>query len=156
MGRQDLKLAVCVDIDGTLSDVTARRHLMPPKGSPRELWESFHKACKIDLPSAGIAELVRAMHPTHQVHIVSGRWEAMRADTVDWLAKHNIPYDTLRLYTADDAPTKNEVYKSEYVELLQERGVQPILFIEDEAYIANYIEQRTGVPVLCVNPGGTL
>lgn len=144
---------VCVDLDGTVSDALSRQHLKPPKGSPLSEWRTFHQACTFDTPFAGIVLLLRALHTSHQIHFVSGRFVEMQAATETWLAKHAIPYDALRLYGPTDRPTKNEVYKSLYVQQLKQRGFTPVLFIEDEGYVADYIESTTGIPVLCVNQG---
>ncbi|HJQ08562.1 MAG TPA: HAD family acid phosphatase [Candidatus Saccharimonadales bacterium] len=142
---------VCVDLDGTVSDDLSRQHLKPPKGSAHHHWRTFHQACMYDTPLASTVLLLQALRLSHQIHFVSDRFVEMREVTERWLKAHSIPYDALRLYEFHDRPVKNEVYKSRYIQQLIKQDLRPVLFIEDEGYIADYIETATGVPVLCVN-----
>jgi uncharacterized HAD superfamily protein len=101
----------------------------------------------------GTIALLQSLAPHFQIHIISGRWEMMRRTTEEWLATHQVPYDTLRMYTPADTPTKNYIYKVRHLEQLRAQGLTPVLFLEDESRTAEYLETHGGLPVLRVSPG---
>lgn len=141
---------ICVDLDGTLSDDTGRAFLRPALGSPLSSWANFHQACGQDTPLAGVITLVQALAADFQIHIISGRWEITRHTTEAWLARHHVAYDALRLYALSDIPTKNYIHKVRYVEQLRSQGLTPVLFIENEPLVAQYIQENGKLPVLHV------
>lgn len=147
----DRKTAVCVDLDGTISDDSTRRHLAPPPGSPLERWRAFHEASSTDKPLPGVLALLRSLRPIQQIHIVSGRWEELRASTEEWLARYDVPYDVLRLYSPTDVPAKNHEFKTAYVHMLRAQGIEVVFFVEAEPDRAAYIQAHASLPVLCVN-----
>jgi FMN phosphatase YigB (HAD superfamily) len=150
-GTENQKV-VCVDLDGTLSNDEHRHRLAPAKGSPLDLWQEYHLACADDTPIDGTIATLKLLPDSVQVHIISGRWEQMRKETEVWLAAHGISYDALRMYGLSDRPMKNYNYKVQYVEELRDKGFDPILFLENEPIVADYIEEHGALPVLCVNP----
>lgn len=46
----------------------------------------------------------------------------------------------------------NGVLKVDYINSLRERGFDPVLFYEDWPEAARMIQEKTGVPVLGINP----
>lgn len=153
---------VISDLDSTLRNTKQRHHLAPKKGAKAQGdgvldhvhadWLDYAMACAEDVPMMGPIMVLRmARAHGHAIHIVSGCSEEARSLTEAWLYKHDVPFDTLRMHSAHDV-TNNAEYKIQHVHYLQERGFEPILFLEDWPSVARQIERETGVPVLLVNP----
>ena len=73
---------VIFDLDGTLADITHRLHHIAP---PNKDWHAFHEGCINDAPKHNIIELFRCMSAFHRTIVVSGRSDAVRKQTEDWL-----------------------------------------------------------------------
>lgn len=84
------QFAIVVDIDGTLSDNRHREHFAQNKE-----WEAFHAALSADQPFEDVARLVRLAHINMEIVLCTGRNEAYRQRTLEWLRKHDIPHDCL-------------------------------------------------------------
>lgn len=108
----DLKLqgsrlpsAVLVDVDGTLA-------LHDGRDPYDESLVAF------DLPNTAIITIVRALHKDgHRIILVSGRSEAARQDTTDWLTEHlQVPIDAIYLRPRGDrrrdVHIKREIYQN--------------------------------------------
>jgi predicted kinase len=95
-------LAIIVDIDGTL---TLGIH---PDRSPYE-WDKVG----LDLPNEHVIYIVRMMHMNgHKVLITSGRDGVCRPETIEWLNRHNIPFDELFMREEGDM-VGDDVVKAE-------------------------------------------
>jgi phosphatidate phosphatase APP1 len=90
---------VIVDIDGTLADISHRRHHIEGK---RKRWGKFFKAMDKDLPIPEVAARVRQLNQNHTIILVSGRPEEYRTQTEQWLKKHQIPYQQLYMRQSGD------------------------------------------------------
>lgn len=80
---------VIFDLDGVLADVRHRLHYIDPltKGKERD-YERFNQACVNDTPiKSGIA-LMNTLLRSADVWIFTGRSEAVRENTVEWLLMH--------------------------------------------------------------------
>lgn len=142
--------AVIFDLDSTVAS-TAHRHHLSPLEDPTSSWERYSLACDDDEPMAGTVTMMRLLHPYHQIHICSGRASVARVATEFWLAKHDIPYDYMKLRSDGDR-TPNGLYKARYVTGVRESGVEVVLFVEDWKEAADHITEQTKVPALLVNP----
>ena len=97
--------AIICDLDGTLALMNGR--------DPFE----FEK-CGDDLLNEPVLKVVLALwNEGYAVLLVSGRFERVRSLTVEWLARHQVPYQGLFL-RADgdyrkDAIVKPELYEAE-------------------------------------------
>lgn len=101
------------DLDGTLADVRHRLHFLDRK--PRD-WESFFTAAPADPPLPEGIELVRASAAQgHEVVYLTGRPERCRQDTLDWLARQDLPAGRLLMREGSDrrpaATTKPEIMR---------------------------------------------
>lgn len=100
-------LAVVFDIDGTLA-----RHHRSPYDYSRLSTDSVFENTK------SILKMYWDAHYT--VFIVSGRpgTDQIRADTIQWLSRHGIPYDHLFMRkpndTRNDADVKQEIFETEF------------------------------------------
>lgn len=74
------------DLDGTLADITHRRHLVSGKNGQKKDWRSFYRSCVSDLPMPHIiATLVALYDANHKIEIWSGRSDEVLFETFDWL-----------------------------------------------------------------------
>lgn len=106
------RIVLC-DLDGTLADVEHRVHHI--KGDNND-WDAFYAACGSDTPIEPVIELVRALHGAgHQIHILSGRREDVRAITEAWLARHAVPYQRLVMRPVADL-SHDDALKRRWVE----------------------------------------
>lgn len=86
--------AIVVDLDGTLCDVTHRKHILEQSGKDR--WERYAMACADDLPVFGVRDLIRAYKELgYFIALVSGRSEKAYELTRGWLDTHTVPFDQL-------------------------------------------------------------
>jgi hypothetical protein len=120
-----------------------------PHVTPGSTWDDYAAACPADAPVDGVIAVMRALWPTHQVHIVSGRSQSAETATRAWLARHQVPYDVLHLRGPGHI-TANGLAKADYLLALAARGVRPVVFFEDWEPVAEIIRDRAGVPVVLV------
>jgi hypothetical protein len=89
---------IIVDIDGTLANMTHRRHYVASK--PKN-WKAFNASMHLDTLHVDVARLIRTMWMLNdserdntltgcRVILASGRGEESRQVTTDWLDKHDI------------------------------------------------------------------
>lgn len=93
------KPIIIVDIDGTLADITHRRHHIDRK---RKRWGKFFQAMDKDLPIPEVAARVRQLSQDHTIILVTGRPEDYRGQTEAWLKKFKIPYQALYMRKSGD------------------------------------------------------
>jgi hypothetical protein len=148
VNRGDLKTAVLFDLDSCLADTRHRWHLSP-MADPSSTWARYCAARIGDTPIPGTVTAARLHYPHHQVNICSGSEASAEQVTRIWLDRHRVPYDGLALRTDPDA--SNADCKVRYIEFLRSLGIETVLFYEDHPDVARDIEERTGVPVACVN-----
>ncbi|MEV4925409.1 hypothetical protein [Streptomyces roseoverticillatus] len=86
-GAEPRPLAV-FDLDGTLADVRHRLHHLESR--PRD-WDAFFAAAGQDPPLAEGVALLTAAAQRCEVAYVTGRPEHCRRDTLDWLARRDLP-----------------------------------------------------------------
>lgn len=149
MSRGGLRTAVLFDLDSCLAD-TRHRWGLSPVADPSSSWDKYCAARMGDVPIPGTVAAARLHYPHHQVNICSGSEASAEQVTRAWLSLHRIPYDALVLRTDPDA--SNVDIKVDYIGFLRSLGIEPVLFYEDHPDVAGEIQERTGVPVLCVNP----
>jgi precorrin-6B methylase 1 len=150
VNRGNLKTAVGFDLDSSLANTRHRWHLAPA-AEPGADWEPYCAARMGDMPFPGPAAAARLHYPAHQVHIFSGSSASSEAVTRQWLSLHRIPFDGLRQRARGDR-RENADIKVGYIEDLRESGILMVLYYEDHPDVATEIYERTGVPVVILNP----
>lgn len=136
MDRSLLRTAVLFDRDSTLGHTRHRWHLSPMK----------------DPPIPGSVAAARLHWPHHRIHVCSGMDGSAYGANLNWLNWHKIPYDEVRLRPAGDTEIPNADLKVSYILELRSRGIETVLCYEDWGPAATEIHERTGVPVVGVNP----
>lgn len=95
---------VIVDLDGTLADVTHRRHYVSQK--PKN-WKAFYDEMVNDSPRPGLLQLINFLSYHCMVIIFSARPHSYYVQTHDWLKKHKVRNFTL--FMRDDGGQKPDV-----------------------------------------------
>ena len=150
MPKTDIPKNIICDLDGTLADIEHRVHHI--RGSSRQDWDAFFRACTEDLPIRNTIHLVQRLHEVgFRVLIVSGRSDLVRAETEEWLEKHEVPYDQL-LMRRDADHRSDTVVKAE---MLEEIGIGPedvLMVLDDRNKVVEMWRER-GFHTFQVAPG---
>lgn len=148
-----VKVVAC-DLDSTVADTQHREHLAPPADQKANVnnWIPYSMACVDDTPIPGVVAALRSLKEAgHRIFFVSGRnIEAMEA-TQEWLIKHDIPFDHIRLHRENDLRHNGE-YKAQVINSWKNNGFDVRLMLEDHISVCEIIEEKTGVPCLTVRP----
>lgn len=122
-------IVIC-DIDGTLADISRRRHFVAQK--PKD-WASFFAAMHHDSVRSDVLQVVLDHWKSgREVFLVSGRPETYRKATEEWLAANTrrLPYRALFMRPAhdgrEDSIIKQEIYEKYFkdfdvVEVIDDR-----------------------------------
>lgn len=109
------KKCICIfDLDGTLSDGTHRLHLLPKKDLHlTESWSEFNGASIGDSPIQNTIDVANALHRSGMtVVILTGRSDEVKTETMIWLDRYGVKYDSLIMRRASDN-RKDTVIKEE-------------------------------------------
>ena len=142
------------DIDGTLADLTHRLHHV--KTRPKN-WPAFHAGCGDDAPFPHMQNLISRLWLTTDIVFMSGRNEANRKVTTDWLIKHGFAgpslNPTIRLYMrADDDYRNDDIIKLELLQKLRDDGWEPVMAFDDRDRVVK-MWRDNGIPCAQVAPG---
>ena len=116
--------AVVFDIDGVLSDSCHRNHLIPD-------WDEFYKLIPEDVPCQPMIKLLSMFYwdMEYDVILLTSRPESVRKDTEEWLFKHEVPYNNLRM--RPDGLEDGPHWKLEQIKKLRDKHI--IHWIFDDA-----------------------
>ena len=123
-----MKDTIVIDLDGTLSNCSARRHLVT--GKHRD-YEAFHAKLGEDPVNKWCALLMCAMEATgeYDIVIVSARPESTKEATETWLHKNHVPFAKLCLLRPDGDSTPDDALKMAWADSY---GPGRILFVVDD------------------------
>lgn len=139
----DRPAAVLVDIDGTLADVTHRRHFI--ERTPKD-WDGFFAAADRDPCHIHIATLTQLLRPAYQIVLVTGRMAKHNAITLPWLGRNWVHFD--HLFTRADGDFRgDDVVKEEILDRDILPIVQPVFAIDDRDRVVK-MWRRRGIPCL--------
>lgn len=123
---------IIFDLDGTLSLVGDRRHLVFGK---KKDWDAFFDACDTDAPNLPIIRLYHQLGHV-QKKIVTGRPERVRAKTQAWLQHYGIYVAEEDLVMRQDEDTRHDTL------------VKPELIATFQAQIDLIFEDRNSMVAL--------
>ena len=110
------------DVDGVVADVRHRlHHLEPPRS-----WRAFFAAAPHDPLLAEGARLVADLGARHEIVWLTGRPEWLRAETLDWFARHDLPAGELHMRPERDRRPAR-VFKVGVLHRLRERGIAAVV-----------------------------
>ena len=142
-----MKKIIIADLDGTIALIDHRRHFVTGGHSD---WDAFYAAVSDDQPHVAVIAALQVLHLAgHPVHIVSGRDDITRPQTIAWLKKHGVPYDSLVMrahgdYTPDDVLKDSWFYDSDLDDVL--------MVFDDRQKVVDMWRAR-GLTVFQVAPG---
>lgn len=132
------------DLDGTLSDLTQRLHHIQKE--PKD-WDGFFASCKNDSPIIQTINVAKALRRAgHYIWIVSGRSDAVRSDTIDWLYRYCVQHDELIMRKAGDRRHDTEVKKEWFLSLPEVDKNNIAGVFEDRA---NVVEMWRSLGLIC-------
>lgn len=131
---------VIFDIDGTLADITHRRHFVATK--PKN-WPAFQAGAHLDKCVEPLAVVARNLKNKglHRIILCSGRGEQERPVTEAWLDKHQIPYDRLYMRTEKDYRA-DDIIKEELLDRMIADGYRPELVFDDRDRVVKMWRRR--------------
>jgi hypothetical protein len=139
-----------VDIDGTLANLEHRLHFIEKKPAD---WDGFFAACPGDELIPEVAITIRTLAKEHMIILVSGRSDAVRRETEDWMRKWSIPYQHLYMRKSGDHRADN-IVKGELLDQIAEQFPlgNIIGVFEDRKQVVDMYRQR-GLRVFQVAEG---
>jgi hypothetical protein len=147
------------DIDGTLADLTHRRHHV--EKSPKN-WPAFHAGAPDDKPIKHICALARRLYWAardddlglpYEVVLMTGRHENLRAATERWLHEvAHLPFVGPLYMRADGDFRDDSIVKLELLQRLRVDRYEPIMAFDDRDRVVK-MWRENGVPCLQVAPG---
>ncbi len=115
------------------------------------LWDRFFDACDKDEPKWDVISLANAAYGNwYQVVIVSGRSDAVKKKTIDWLEKHRILYDHLIMR---EEGNHEPDYKFKERILTKTLGVDNVIYVVDDRQQVVDMWRKHGVTCLQCAPG---
>jgi hypothetical protein len=150
---------IIFDLDGTLANIEHRLHFITKDVAPingkskrKPDWDSFHKACIHDQPIQPIIEIFQALKSDqHHIEIWSGRSDAVRNETVNWLDNNHL-YPNKLLMRMDGDYTPDHELKQMWLNQAAEAGMVPDLVFDDRSRLVE-MWRRNGIRCCQVAPG---
>lgn len=111
--------AIIVDVDGTISNPTHRKHYIEKKNPTQEDWNKFFTSADQDSPNEWCVELVKNFRNAgHEIVYLTGRPENIRGVTETWIRKHvrNVPFHLFMRPNNDrshDTKVKTQIYRED-------------------------------------------
>jgi FMN phosphatase YigB (HAD superfamily) len=141
---------IVFDIDGTLADVTHRRHWVANKPKNWAAWNAGMSADPVHEDIRWILMKLRRV-PGSKTILCSGRGEVNREVTEQWLSDNRIPYEDLYMRKAKDY-RQDYIVKVELLARIRKEHGEPFMWFDDRQQVVDAIRAE-GVRVLQVAPG---
>lgn len=146
---------VIVDLDGTLADCKdiAMKYLHPEEGEKN--WKQFEK--EIANPDIVVCHpevvcAVRALAASgYEIHLWTGRTDATKKDTVEWLRVMGVPYDYLLMRPAEDK-TDDYIVKKQWLDENPDIRERILFVLEDRDRVVK-MWRENGIRCFQVRPG---
>lgn len=137
------------DFDGTLAEITHRRHLVEINQ-----WDAFFEACDLDLPIPeviGMAKILLAAG--HRVEIWSGRSASVEEKSRVWLRDvADLDPDILKRMRPVGDFQPDDKLKLAWLKEERALGAEPVVIFDDRQKVVD-MWRANGVPCFQVNPG---
>jgi hypothetical protein len=140
---------IVFDLDGTVTNPEHRQHFV--RGNPKN-WNAFAAGIPLDAPHQDIIWLLKVLKSAGCVILLaSGRGEESRVDTMDWLMKHNVPFDALYMRNRNDY-RPDDIVKKELLDQMRSDGHDPYMVFDDRDSVVN-MWRKNGIRCMQVAPG---
>ena len=117
--------SVIVDLDGTLSDNSHRKHYI--EGDDPD-WSRYYGKVSEDGVKQNVRDFVTELEEDHDIIILTARSNEVRRDTIKWLEEHEIPFDKLIMLTEGRWDISDHKFKKEKLQEIED----PVLAIDDK------------------------
>ena len=90
---------IIFDLDGTLALIDKRREISTKENGKID-WDIFFdpKNIQLDEPNPNVINMARILSDVgHTIVILSGRSKRTKAETMEWLDIHGVPFDVLKM-----------------------------------------------------------
>ncbi|MBA4502638.1 phosphatase domain-containing protein [Marinobacterium marinum] len=144
---------VIVDVDGTLAqfDPAAVNQWVLKSEKQWDPFFEFMRDAAVIQPVSSLVKMLKAQE--QKIVICSGRPDSHRRHTLEWLDRHEIPYDGVYLRAVGDDQVDDEAVKQKLLEQIRADGFSPWLVLDDrDAVVARWRE--LGLTCLQCAPGG--
>ena len=128
------RMLVVFDLDGTLADDLHRQHHLDQETKD---WDGYFAECGKDQVIEPVAAIARALTSQtlpdgtfHWIEIWTGRSEAYKPETVEWLCANRIPFQYLKMRPEGDY-RPDTVLKGEWLNDPRLYGEKPDLIFDD-------------------------
>ncbi len=136
--------AIIVDLDGTLCDVEHRVHHV---NNGAKNWREFNALMVHDSLNDWCFELIEAMSARgYKIIFVTGRDEAYRKPSEEWLKKHTVNYEHLFMRSAIDMRADSDVKEEIYLEKIEH--FYQVLFVVDDR--KSVVERWRKLELVCL------
>jgi hypothetical protein len=143
---------IIFDIDGTLMDISHRKHFVDGVFGDKKDWQAFKNATIKDTPIDMICTMAIMLHADmNRIILVSGRNESERWITEKQMEASGIIYDTLVMRPNDDYDP-DHILKSRILDALIDEGYDPKMVFDDRAAVVKMWRDR-GLTCLQVAEG---
>jgi phosphoglycolate phosphatase-like HAD superfamily hydrolase len=137
------------DLDGTICNTEHRIHYIT---NGHKNWDAWHANAHKDEPINEVLDILR-MAAANDIKIVlcTARDEKCRAETLEWLSVHDVPFNALYMRKLGDR-RDDDIVKFELLEQIYEAGYNPIVVFEDRNRVVS-MWRSAGLRCLQVAPG---
>ena len=140
---------IIVDLDGTVADLTHRRHYL--SSNPKN-WKAFEAGIPHDLPHQHVIDVVNTLYDAGwNILLCSGRGEQSRKDSVTQLEGFGLKYHRLYMRAHNDF-RRDDIVKSELLDQIIADGFNPSFALDDRDQVVTMWRNR-GIPCFQVAPG---
>lgn len=141
---------VIFDIDGTLADVTHRRHFIT---DGKKNWTQFNARMGDDVVNSAVVELYHTLWESrkYDIIIVTGRSEEFRKVTEQWLTWNHIPFNRLMMRKARDN-RRDSIVKQDILNELKSEGKKIVFAVDDRQQVVD-MWRRNGITCLQCDEG---
>ena len=147
--EQIMTKVIVFDIDGTVANITHRRHWVATK--PKN-WAAFNAGMAQDTAYDDIKFVYDTFAAAgNTIIFCSGRGEENRAVTESWLRDNGFAWSALYMRSARDH-RQDSIVKVELLEVIRAHFGEPYLWFDDRKQVVDAIRAQ-GVRVLQVAPG---
>ena len=141
---------VIFDVDGTLADISHRRHFVT---NNEKNWAQFNAQMGEDVINSAVVELYHTLWDSqkYDIIIVTGRSEAFRKVTEQWLVWNRIPFNRLIMREAKDN-RQDAMVKQDILDALKAEGKEIVFAIDDRQQVVD-MWRRNGISCLQCDEG---
>lgn len=139
-------MKVVFDLDGTLANNIDRQHLARVAAKAKDAdkekaWNDFHDGIPHDPPIMAVLRTLQALHSVgHNIEIWTARPERYRTQTLEWLHRHDIPFQTLKMRKDDEGRVPAVTIKTRWYD--EEQFQKPVMIFEDHPGVVAAFRER--------------